>query len=775
MNTSTFCSWDKLPGASLSKATVAALRDDFKFEGAAPVQERVVPLLLTGHDVVVEAITGSGKTLAFLVPALEFLMQRQKRAPKKKLTEDDETRHAVYAACIFPTRELALQVFAVAKRLLAAIRGANPLLDFSCACFVGGRDMAKDVEEFKRNGAHILLGTPGRMHELLVTSREAPIFNTKELELLILDEADRLLDTGFRATLDTLLKRFPKQRRTGLFSATQSRELAELARAGMRNPLVVTVRQALDAAAQMQAAALLASADPAAAAEVELKPQVPIQLRNYFSAQPHSLKLDTLAAYLRTRAGAGKTLVYAITCAGVEWLHAALSRLMPERASSGDLMALHGQLPMAQRRKVHALAEKRQDAILVCSDVAARGLDIAGVTGVVQFDPPVDPRTFVHRIGRTARMGSTGETLTLLTPQEADYVNFLKVQGVTLEPLVEADAIAAAAAAAEDGGSGSDNDGEEGEGKTTGVKKGVKIARTLDSIASQRRLSKAARGRNRHELRAKLRAAAMATTVSGDMCGSEAILTLRRAAMSQFPDTALLDLATRAFVSFVRAYKEHECRFIFQLRRIDITDLVHGFGLFAVPNCGEIRLMARLRIPLQPEFRNFIEKLKVHTKERRTAREAAAAEKEEKRTAGKSLTTTADDKIEATAAAAAVSGADAAIAGSSAGVDDGSADAAAAAPAEAAKEKTRYGITISEKKQAILGNKLMTAGAKKRALINADMQELRREAYLVKQEKRGRLPDFVVDRLIGDDAIENVGLSTRERRENRRRTRSSTA
>ena len=246
MDTKKFPSWSTLPnGVALSKPTLSFLTDKLGFHGAAPVQYSVVPLMLKGKDVVVEAITGSGKTLAFLIPAMEALLSKRCQQACR------ESRHNVVVCCLFPTRELANQVHVIAKqmiehvnRMMVQVNGPKETPNlYRVACFVGGHDVAKDIAKFQDSGAHLLLGTPGRLNELLVTCKESVCFELRNFELLVLDEADRLLECGFKPTLTTLLKRLPKQRRTALFSATQSRELADLARAGTRNPLLVTVRE----------------------------------------------------------------------------------------------------------------------------------------------------------------------------------------------------------------------------------------------------------------------------------------------------------------------------------------------------------------------------------------------------------------------------------------------------------------------------------------------------------------------------------------------------
>eukprot|EP00232_Nephroselmis_pyriformis_P015035 CAMPEP_0182880448 /NCGR_PEP_ID=MMETSP0034_2-20130328/16572_1 /TAXON_ID=156128 /ORGANISM="Nephroselmis pyriformis, Strain CCMP717" /LENGTH=204 /DNA_ID=CAMNT_0025013431 /DNA_START=94 /DNA_END=705 /DNA_ORIENTATION=- len=173
------------------------------FERTTPVQQATIPLLTGNKDVCVEAQTGSGKTLAFVVPIVEIL--RRMEEPLK--------RYQVGAVIVSPTRELAQQIFAVAAPFVATLK------DTSAQLLVGGSDPSADVARIKDSGAHVMIGTPGRLDDIM---KRCSFLDTKALEIFVLDEADRLLDMGFKRQLDAIMARLPKQRRTGLFSATQT-------------------------------------------------------------------------------------------------------------------------------------------------------------------------------------------------------------------------------------------------------------------------------------------------------------------------------------------------------------------------------------------------------------------------------------------------------------------------------------------------------------------------------------------------------------------------
>ncbi|XP_011064268.1 PREDICTED: ATP-dependent RNA helicase DDX55-like [Acromyrmex echinatior] len=215
--------WEELD-VRLSDSVLKTLRQ-LGFFNMTPVQIACIPLLLNGKDVAAEAVTGSGKTLAFLIPLLEIL---QKRNEKWKTME-------VGAIIVSPTRELAIQISEILEEFLKRI----PLL--KQVLLVGGVTLQKDVEKLKK-GANIIVATPGRLKDILSNYINLGLY-IKSLEFLVLDEADRLLDLGFSATLDSILSYLPRLRRTGLFSATQTKELEQLIRAGLRNPALIVVKE----------------------------------------------------------------------------------------------------------------------------------------------------------------------------------------------------------------------------------------------------------------------------------------------------------------------------------------------------------------------------------------------------------------------------------------------------------------------------------------------------------------------------------------------------
>ena len=225
--------------------------------------------------------------------------------------------------------------------------------------------------------------------------------------MLILDEADRLLSMGFEESVTSLLRSLPKQRRTGLFSATQTSEVEKLIRVGLRNPIRINVTQ------------------------LNSSVSTPVSLRNYYILTPAHLKLASLIAFLKEQLGA-KVILFVATCVGVDYF----SRILAGELQDVRIVSIHGK--MKERRfKLFDTFRDLDSGVLMCTDVMARGIDIPSVDWVVQFDPPSVASFFVHRVGRTARCGQEGRSLLFLLPNEEEYTTFIQYnQKVKLEQLV---------------------------------------------------------------------------------------------------------------------------------------------------------------------------------------------------------------------------------------------------------------------------------------------------------------------------------------------------
>ena len=333
--------WDR---ALLSKASLATL-ERLQFHQMTPVQAATIPLFFQRKDVAAEAVTGSGKTLAFLIPVLETLYR----------LASPLTKHQIGALIVSPTRELAAQISEVLAEFLQDSDGS-----LTSQLFIGGNKVEKDIERFEEHGGNIVIGTPGRLEDLLLGKSVGItqglnkfVSGLKSVEMLILDEADRLLSLGFEAALNTILGFCPKQRRTGLFSATQTSEVSSLIRAGLRNPAVVVVKDG---------------------ARPESNQRTPSSLENFYVLCEAQTKLSVLLDLLKSRQSE-KVMVFAATCACVDYFSLLLKHLLGAEVM---LFSIHGKMKK-KRQKIFNQFRKSKSGILICTDVMARGVDIPDV------------------------------------------------------------------------------------------------------------------------------------------------------------------------------------------------------------------------------------------------------------------------------------------------------------------------------------------------------------------------------------------------------------
>jgi ATP-dependent RNA helicase RhlE len=321
------------------------------------VQRSVIPDVMAGHDVLVKAPTGSGKTLAFGVPLVESI-------------EADAPRSA--ALVLVPTRELAGQIVDELKDLAAARA-------LSVAAVYGGAGIEKQSKLAKR--AHILVATPGRLEDLM----QRGAVRLDRVRVLILDEADRMLDMGFRPAVDRIVAKTPRKRQTLFLSATLEGDAGRVADAYTHNPS----RHSQEASAK-------------AKGEVEHR----------FVAVRHEDKLGSLVRVLRDD-DRGRTLVFVRTKRGADRL---VKRLGKQGISA---VAMHGNRTQSQREKALTRFHSGSVDTLVATDVAARGIDVDDITHVVNFDAPADRDAYVHRVGRTGRAGRTGVGITFVMDDQA--------------------------------------------------------------------------------------------------------------------------------------------------------------------------------------------------------------------------------------------------------------------------------------------------------------------------------------------------------------------
>ncbi|KAL6326474.1 hypothetical protein AAG906_008336 [Vitis piasezkii] len=382
----------------LSEPVLEALTQS-GFHFCTPVQAATIPLLCSFKDVAVDAATGSGKTLAFVVPLVEIL-RRASSAPKP---------HQVLGVILSPTRELSSQIYNVAQPFISTLPNVKSVL------LVGGVEVKSDLKKIEEEGANLLIGTPGRLYDIM---ERMDVLDFRNLEILILDEADRLLDMGFQKQITSIIARLPKLRRTGLFSATQTEAVEELSKAGLRNPVRVEVRAEAKSLNDSVSSQQLASSKTPSGLNIE-----------YLECEADKKPSQLVDLLIKNKSK--KIIIYFMTCACVDYWGVILPRLSVLKGFS--LIPLHGKMKQTAREKALASFTSLSSGILLCTDVAARGLDIPGVDCIVQYDPPQDPNVFIHRVGRTARMGRQGSAVVFLLPKEEAYVEFLRIRRVPLQ------------------------------------------------------------------------------------------------------------------------------------------------------------------------------------------------------------------------------------------------------------------------------------------------------------------------------------------------------
>jgi superfamily II DNA/RNA helicase len=347
----------------VSRAVAAALRDR-GVHTPFPIQELVIADVLAGRDVLAKSPTGSGKTLAFGVPLIDRIAPDAKRPATLVLA---------------PTRELASQIVDE-LRPLARARNLN------VAAVYGGVGFQKQTRDAQR--AHILVATPGRLEDLL--QRRA--FTLSNVSTLVLDEADRMLDMGFRPAVDRIVAQCPRERQTLFFSATLDGEAGRIAKAYTHDP-----------------------------ARHEYAPleRRPVDIDHRFMPVQHEQKLHVLVGELDD---SDMAIVFVRTKRGAD-------RLVKRLAREGvKAVAMHGDKSQGQRERALAAFERGDVDTLVATDVAARGIDVSGISHVINYDPPADRDGYVHRVGRTARAGASGVGITFFGPEHARDVKKLEAE-----------------------------------------------------------------------------------------------------------------------------------------------------------------------------------------------------------------------------------------------------------------------------------------------------------------------------------------------------------
>lgn len=331
---------------------------DMGFEEATPIQAQAIPHIMNGHDITGQAQTGTGKTCAFGIPAIEMI---------------DAQSEDIQVLVLCPTRELAIQTSEEMKSVSKYKNGIRILPVY------GGQPIDRQISALRKR-PQIIIGTPGR----LMDHMRRRTLKLSNLRLVVLDEADEMLDMGFREDIDTILEKVPEERQTVLFSATMPREILELTDRYQKNPIHI---------------------------EVSHKELTVPGIEQYYLEVSESSKLEVLTRIIDTN-DIKLSLVFCNTKKRVDELASALQ----SRGYSAE--ALHGDLKQEQRDKVMSRFRKSHIDILIATDVAARGIDVDDIEAVFNYDIPNDEEYYVHRIGRTGRAGKTGKSYSFVVGRE---------------------------------------------------------------------------------------------------------------------------------------------------------------------------------------------------------------------------------------------------------------------------------------------------------------------------------------------------------------------
>ena len=348
------------------------------YKAPTPIQNEAIPLALQGRDLIGLAETGSGKTAAFALPILQglspdFLSHRPYTDYAAALMDKPQP---FFSLVLAPTRELAYQIS-------QAFEALGSLISVRCAVIVGGMDMVPQAIALGKK-PHVIVATPGRLLDHLENTKG---FSLRSLRYLVMDEADRLLDLDFGAIIDKILKVLPKERRTYLFSATMTSKVEILQRASLTNPARVSISSN--------------------------KYQTVSTLLQFYLFVPFKDK-DLYLVHLINEHAGQSVIIFTRTVNETQRLAILL------RSLGFGAIPLHGQLSQSARLGALGKFRARSRDILVATDVAARGLDIPSVDIVVNFDLPPDSKTYIHRVGRTARAGKAGQAISMVTQYDIE-------------------------------------------------------------------------------------------------------------------------------------------------------------------------------------------------------------------------------------------------------------------------------------------------------------------------------------------------------------------
>ncbi|KAI0979001.1 hypothetical protein GJ496_002978 [Pomphorhynchus laevis] len=414
MNTK--CDTTSLPDSLLHPSLIENAKEAFQLEDFTTIQAQAIPIVVSGKDIIIKSRTGTGKTFAYCLPLIHLMQDMQ-----PPITRSD----GPIAVILLPTRELSMQTFEIIQKLV------KPFIRIVPTCFIGGTNRKHEKDRI-RKGVNILIGTPGRI--------EDHIENTASLDLstvkyVVLDEADRMLDMGFQKSMEVILNKInemaPRPAQKILLSATIGAKMHWLSTVHMNEPEFVDADHCNSNVVQTSSNT-----------ELDLTTCLPFHLKHFYLSVPFKQRLCALVAFILRkclRTGRVKLIIFFSTNDSVLFHYEILDYIINSNEDVSrqtiNFTKLHGSMPLMDRRKNLASFAVQSTGVLLCTDVAARGLDFNRVNWIIQYNGPQTLVDYIHRSGRTARHKQTGKVLIFLDPAENQYLTRLSELGLSIKPL----------------------------------------------------------------------------------------------------------------------------------------------------------------------------------------------------------------------------------------------------------------------------------------------------------------------------------------------------
>ena len=506
---------------NIDNGILKIITEVFKFEKITKVQNIVITEFLKNKDVIVKSATGSGKTISYIIPILQRYINYTKQNPNYN--------SSIYALILLPARELAEQVYTEISKFITNMNNYK----ITSQLFIGGKKYEEDIKKYKDQIPNIIIATPGRFLEFI----EKEKISLSNLEILILDEADKMLDMGFEMAVTNIISKLPKQRRTGLFSATVTSNVENIIKVGMRNPefiniiinqnktsnLFVTENEIKENIGKKGSYYNIIEFSSDNYKINNTSQEVPKGLGQYYREIknikykiPHLIQI-LYGLYNDTKNQ--KIMIFLSTCFLVDYFNILLPELFKKFGISDfSCSKLHSKISQNKREKEYKnfkIEDSHKLNILLTTDLSSRGIDIPDIDIILQFDPPKNEDSYIHKAGRTARVGNTGVSIIFLTEDELSFINYMKQKFIYIEEMPYP-------------------------------------YRTEE--------------KNENEV---------------DYIGEQSIL--KNIKEINLSDKWIYDKAVNSFISFLRFYKENELKYIFDIRNFDIGNFANSFQLIKLP------------------------------------------------------------------------------------------------------------------------------------------------------------------------------------------------